>query len=51
MPAGPVYAADFMEHPHDGGASAVLGTLLGFIFAFAVVRCQIPGKRWVHLIA
>ena len=34
-----------------GVLSAVLGTLLGFIFAFAVVRCQIPGKRWVHLIA
>jgi iron(III) transport system permease protein len=34
-----------------GILTSVLGTLLGFIFAFAVVRCQIPGKRWVHLIA
>ena len=29
-----------------GVLSSVLGTLLGFMFAFAVVRCQIPGKRW-----
>jgi iron(III) transport system permease protein len=31
--------------------SSILGTALGFIFAYAVVRCQIPAKRLVHLIA
>ncbi len=34
-----------------GVFSSVLGTLLGFLFAYAVTRCQIPGQRWVHLIA
>lgn len=34
-----------------GVYSSTLGTVLGFLFAFAVVRCQIPGRRVVHLIA
>ena len=31
--------------------TATAGTLVGFIFAYAIVRCQIPGKRWVHWLA
>src|SRR3990172_8490577 len=31
--------------------TATAGTLVGFIFAYAVVRCQIPGKRYVHWLA
>ncbi len=31
--------------------SATFGTFLGFIFAYATVRCNIPGKKFVHLLA
>ena len=31
--------------------TATGGTLVGFIFAYAVVRCNIPGRRWVHILA
>jgi iron(III) transport system permease protein len=34
-----------------GVSTATLGTLLGFIFAYTVVRCNPPGKRWVHILA
>ncbi len=34
-----------------GIGSASFGTILGFIFAFAVVRCRIPGKNIVHWMA
>lgn len=34
-----------------GVLSASAGTLVGFIFAYATVRCNIPGKRFVHLLA
>ena len=34
-----------------GGLTATGGTLLGFIFAYTMVRCSIPGKRLVHLLA
>jgi len=34
-----------------GVLTATLGTLLGFIFAYTVVRCNPPGKRWVHILA
>ena len=34
-----------------GVLTATLGTLLGFIFAYTVVRCSPPGKRWVHILA
>ncbi len=27
------------------------GTILGFIFAYTIVRCNPPGKRWVHILA
>jgi iron(III) transport system permease protein len=48
---GPVMQQIFWNTIQMGVLSAILGTLLGFIFAFAVVRCNIPGKRWVHLAA
>ena len=47
----PVMRQVFWNTIRMGLLSSVIGTLLGFVFAFAVVRCQIPGKRWVHLIA
>jgi iron(III) transport system permease protein len=34
-----------------GLLTATAGTLVGFIFAYAIVRCQIPGKRFVHWLA
>ena len=34
-----------------GLLSATFGTVLGFIFAYATVRCNIPGKRFIHLLA
>ena len=34
-----------------GLATASMGTILGFIFAYTVVRCNPPGKRWVHILA
>jgi len=34
-----------------GVLSATFGTILGFIFAYATVRCNIPGKKFVHLLA
>ena len=47
----PVMWQIFWNTIRMGVYSSILGTLLGFIFAYAVVRCQIPGKRWVHLVA
>jgi len=34
-----------------GSLTATFGTLLGFIFAYTVVRCNVPGKQLVHLLA
>jgi iron(III) transport system permease protein len=34
-----------------GLLTATAGTLVGFIFAYAVVRCKIPGKKIVHWLA
>jgi iron(III) transport system permease protein len=34
-----------------GLATATGGTLLGFVFAYTMVRCAIPFKRLVHLLA
>ena len=31
--------------------TATGGTILGFIFAYTVVRCRIPGRGLVHLLA
>jgi iron(III) transport system permease protein len=48
---GPVNQQVFLNTLQMGILSSVLGTLLGFVYAFAVVRCRIPGKRFVHLLA
>jgi iron(III) transport system permease protein len=34
-----------------GVLTATGGTALGFVFAYTMVRCSIPGKRLVHLLA
>ncbi|MCA9974043.1 MAG: ABC transporter permease subunit, partial [Anaerolineales bacterium] len=34
-----------------GLLTATGGTLLGFIFAYTMVRCNPPGKQWVHVLA
>ncbi len=34
-----------------GILTATFGTALGFVFAYTVVRCSPPGKRWVHILA
>jgi iron(III) transport system permease protein len=34
-----------------GALTAVLGTLVGFIFAYALVRANIPGKKFFNIIA
>ena len=34
-----------------GLLTATGGTFMGFIFAYAVVRCNIPGKRFIHWLA
>lgn len=48
---GPVMREIFANTLIMGVLSATFGTLLGFIFAFAVVRCRIPGKNIVHWMA
>ncbi|MGD8586629.1 MAG: iron ABC transporter permease [Chloroflexota bacterium] len=51
----PYYAPYLWQSVRDtmvmGVLTASLGTLLGFIFAYTVVRCNPPGKRWVHILA
>lgn len=34
-----------------GLLTATGGTILGFIFAYTMVRCNPPGKRWIHILA
>ncbi len=34
-----------------GVLTATGGTILGFIFAYTMVRCNPPGKKWVHILA
>jgi iron(III) transport system permease protein len=51
----PYYAPYLWRSVRDtmvmGLLTATLGTLLGFIFAYTVVRCSPPGKRLVHILA
>jgi iron(III) transport system permease protein len=51
----PYYAPYLWRSVRDtmvmGLLTATLGTLLGFVFAYTVVRCNPPGKRWVHILA
>ncbi len=48
---GPTLRRAFADTMLMGVLSATFGTLVGFIFAYAVVRCNIPGKRIVHWLA
>jgi len=41
----------FLDTMLMGLLTATSGTLVGFIFAYAIVRCNIPGKRIVHWLA
>ena len=48
---GPALRRSFTDTMQMGLFTAIFGTLVGFIFAYAIVRCQIPGKRFVHWLA
>ena len=48
---GPGLRSAFMDTMLMGLLTATAGTLVGFIFAYAVVRCNIPGKKIVLWLA
>ncbi|MGE5124417.1 MAG: ABC transporter permease, partial [Acidobacteriaceae bacterium] len=48
---GPALQRAFLDTMLMGLFTATAGTLVGFIFAYAIVRCQIPGSRYVHWLA
>ena len=48
---GPVSRRIFLDTMQMGGLTAAGGTLLGFVFAYTIVRCRIPGRRYIHLLA
>ncbi len=48
---GPFARQVFFDTLVMGVLTALGGTALGFIFAYAVVRCKIPGQRLVHILA
>lgn len=48
---GPGLRKAFTDTMLMGLLTAASGTLVGFIFAYAVVRCNIPGKKIVHWLA
>ena len=48
---GPLSRAIFLNTLVMGLLTATIGTLVGFIFAYATVRCNMPGRGIVHLIA
>lgn len=48
---GPAMRQVFRDTMTMGLLTAVFGTLVGFIFAYATVRCQIPGKGVIHWLA
>jgi iron(III) transport system permease protein len=48
---GPALQRAFTDTMAMGLLTASAGTLVGFIFAYAIVRCQIPGSRLVHWLA
>ena len=48
---GPLSRRIFRDTMVMGLLTALGGTLVGFIFAYAVVRCNIPGRRWIHILA
>ena len=48
---GRTYRTVFFDTIKMGLMSSTCGTVVGFIFAYATVRCNIPGKKIVHLLA
>jgi len=48
---GPYNRWVFMNTLEMGLLTALGGTVLGFIFAYTMVRCTIPFKRLIHLLA
>jgi iron(III) transport system permease protein len=48
---GPLSRRIFRDTMIMGVLAAGGGTLVGFVFAYAVVRCRMPGRRLVHLLA
>jgi iron(III) transport system permease protein len=48
---GPLQRQIFGDTLRMGLLTATFGTLLGFVFAFAMVRCNMPGRKLVHLLA
>jgi len=48
---GPGMRRSFTDTMTMGLLTAISGTLVGFIFAYATVRCDIPGKKIIHWMA
>jgi len=48
---GPNLRRAFMDTITMGVLAAVGGSFVGFIFAYATVRCRIPGKNFIHWLA
>ena len=48
---GRTYRLVFNNTIKMGLMSATSGTIVGFIFAYAAVRCNVPGKKIIHLLA
>lgn len=48
---GPAMRRSFLDTMIMGVLSAVFGTFVGFIFAYAAVRCNPPGKGLMHWLA
>ena len=48
---GPALQRAFTDTMLMGLLTATAGTLVGFIFAYAIVRCRIPGSHYVHWLA
>lgn len=48
---GRTYRSTLFDTLLMGLLTATAGTVVGFIFAYATVRCNIPGKKIVHLLA
>ncbi|MHB8133074.1 MAG: ABC transporter permease [Anaerolineaceae bacterium] len=48
---GPNLRKAFFDTMLMGLLSATAGTLVGFVFAYAIVRCKIPGRNFVHWMA
>ncbi len=45
------YQQVFFDTMRMGILSALFGTALGFVFAYSYVRCDVPFKRLVHILA